>query len=161
MTRVRVKKIEVVCERLGCGRTKVLYPSQIKPFRFCSIPCRNTVLNTGQKCPWVSERLKRTNAELSRRTAAKRSATLKRRALENLAGGEFVSYEKYHSRHLHRVLAERTLGRKLRSDEIVHHMDGNKRNNALDNLTVMTRADHFRYHVRGEVMNNGLHLSTI
>ena len=36
----------------------------------------------------------------------------------------------------HRAVVERELGRRLRSCEIVHHIDGNKFNNAADNLHV-------------------------
>lgn len=46
----------------------------------------------------------------------------------------------------HRVVVENTLGRKLRENEIVHHIDGNKRNNDPSNLVVMTRAEHSRIH---------------
>jgi len=46
------------------------------------------------------------------------------------------SYPKDHSRHLHRVLAERLLGRKLRKKEVVHHIDGNILNNDPLNLAV-------------------------
>lgn len=52
----------------------------------------------------------------------------------------------------HRVVMERTLGRKLLSTEIVHHKDHNKTNNHPDNLCVMTRAEHLKHHweeVRG------------
>jgi hypothetical protein len=38
------------------------------------------------------------------------------------------------------------LGRLLREDEIVHHIDGDKTNDAPENLAVMTRSDHTRYH---------------
>lgn len=40
-------------------------------------------------------------------------------------------------RRLHRVLAEEALGRPLMNGEIVHHRDGNKTNNAPENLLVL------------------------
>lgn len=46
----------------------------------------------------------------------------------------------------HRHLMEKKIGRKLRPDEVVHHIDGNKLNNNLDNLVVMTRAEHVLIH---------------
>ena len=42
---------------------------------------------------------------------------------------------------------ESILGRPLRPDEIVHHKDENKKNNAPENLQLMTRAEHFKHHV--------------
>ena len=46
----------------------------------------------------------------------------------------------------HRLVAEEKLGRLILPDEIVHHIDGNKLNNAPENLVVITRAEHMRAH---------------
>jgi hypothetical protein len=40
------------------------------------------------------------------------------------------------------------LGRPLRDDEIVHHLDENKQNNNIENLVLMTSADHTRLHTK-------------
>lgn len=42
----------------------------------------------------------------------------------------------------HRLVAEEKIGRRLRDDEQVHHVDGNKENNAPENLDVLTCAEH-------------------
>lgn len=47
---------------------------------------------------------------------------------------------------LHRYLMEIKLGRKLKADEIVHHIDFNKFNNNIDNLQVVSRSEHNRIH---------------
>ena len=49
----------------------------------------------------------------------------------------------------HRYLMEQYLGRTLTSDEVVHHINGNKRDNDISNLKVMTRAEHARMHQSG------------
>ena len=49
-------------------------------------------------------------------------------------------------RGLHQVEAEAMLGRKLRRSECVHHIDGNRSNNARENLAVMSRSEHARLH---------------
>jgi hypothetical protein len=49
-------------------------------------------------------------------------------------------------RREHRVVMERYLKRSLNRDEIVHHRDGDKTNNAIENLEVMTRAAHGKHH---------------
>jgi len=46
----------------------------------------------------------------------------------------------------HRYLIELKIGRKLLSNEIVHHIDGDKKNNSLDNLIIITRSEHKKLH---------------
>lgn len=60
--------------------------------------------------------------------------------------GKGNAYTKYKQRHLHRIIAENKLGRKLLKGEIVHHIDGNKKNNHPDNLEVMTQNEHCSKH---------------
>ncbi len=47
---------------------------------------------------------------------------------------------------LHRVIAENNAGRLLQPDEDVHHIDGNKENNAPGNLEVLTKSEHAKRH---------------
>ena len=47
---------------------------------------------------------------------------------------------------MHRVIMENPLGRLLEKDEIVHHLDENKHNNAIENLQVMDSREHNRMH---------------
>lgn len=42
----------------------------------------------------------------------------------------------------HRLLMEQYLGRVLRPNEVVHHIDGNRSNNALANLQLLTKHEH-------------------
>lgn len=47
----------------------------------------------------------------------------------------------------HRLVAEEAIGRRLGPGEEVHHKDGDKRNNAPENLQVMkSKAEHFLQH---------------
>lgn len=50
------------------------------------------------------------------------------------------------TRDEHRHVVEQLLGRKLNRNEVVHHKDENKRNNSIDNLVVMSLAEHTRHH---------------
>jgi len=46
----------------------------------------------------------------------------------------------------HRLIAEQILSRLLTAEEEVHHINGHRSDNRLDNLTVLSRADHLSLH---------------
>lgn len=52
----------------------------------------------------------------------------------------------------HRLVVERQLGRYLKQDEVVHHIDGSKQNNSISNLMVFSsNSAHIRYEGGGKV----------
>ncbi len=46
----------------------------------------------------------------------------------------------------HRFIMEQHLGRKLQSNEYVHHKNDDKYDNSIENLEIMTPVEHGRYH---------------
>lgn len=58
----------------------------------------------------------------------------------------------------HRFIVEKHLGRKLTSDEIVHHIDGNPQNNIISNLIVCkTLRDHLDNFHKDDLKNPPTH----
>lgn len=47
---------------------------------------------------------------------------------------------------VHRYVMEQAIGRKLSRNEIVHHINHDKHDNRLENLQIMSRAEHGRHH---------------
>lgn len=59
-------------------------------------------------------------------------------------------YVRVGSEYEHRLVAEQTLGRRLRRDEVVHHINGDKQDNRPVNLRVMKRGAHVALHNAAE-----------
>ncbi len=58
-------------------------------------------------------------------------------------------YPKSGACHIHRIVAEKLIGRELKAGEVVHHIDGDKHNAAPANLFVFkSQSDHVAYHMR-------------
>lgn len=50
----------------------------------------------------------------------------------------------------HRHIMEQHIGRKLTRYEVVHHKNGNKRDNRIENLEIMSLSEHTRIHKIGK-----------
>ena len=121
-----------------CGKEMYRPKGKRRGRPFCSNACKmktlNAELNPGRMTSEVREKLRSFR----------------------LGSGEGTSYEKYYGRHTHRVVAEKILGRPLRRGEVVHHIDGDKRNNAEGNLQIFeSQAAHAKWHAEHGMCGGG------
>jgi hypothetical protein len=79
-------------------------------------------------------------------TPETRRRELSRAAQPTLGKAKSTSYLKLFGRHAHRRVMEEHLGRPLKRSEIVHHIDGDRHNNSIENLQLMTQSDHIKLH---------------
>ena len=57
------------------------------------------------------------------------------------------TYTKRLGKHEHRLVAEEKLGRPLRKGEVVHHIDGDYKNNDPNNLMILpSQREHVKLH---------------
>ena len=67
------------------------------------------------------------------------------------SGGYWLIHTEDGKRLEHRVLMERHIGRRLTAEEVIHHVNGDKKENRIENLMIMTRAEHMDEH-RDEIV---------
>lgn len=147
-------KLRLTCD--WCGQMMERTPSHVHRHNFCCRECLAAFSSRKQNPDKYNELKDYTNmsihcAEMAKQYNPSRMTPEVREKLSQarLDTGQKRSYRKLHGRHEHRAVAEKMLGRSLRDGEVVHHMDGNKRNNSPDNLMVFaSQKEHAEYHMR-------------
>lgn len=114
--RGRITRKEKPCE--NCG--KVFSHEAATKARFCSIPCRKE----GRKLKGPGAKQKRKDGYIAVYFPTHPDAGSNRHVLE------------------HRLVMEQVLGRRLLRTEQVHHINGIRDDNRLENLQILSAADH-------------------
>ena len=140
-------KVEKFCEK--CGKKLILNNTRdIKRKRFCSKVCMGFWLvgiRNRKHSDETKEKIRQAHFRLrdSGYIPVGWRKYLPKKRISKSKGYVFLGHKREHQ-----VLMEKELGRKLLLGEVVHHKDQNKLNNNLDNLMVMTRADHTKLHTK-------------
>lgn len=119
------KGIRVECAQ--CQRSLVVSIGRLvkKKNSFCSVPCQKTFFKTNP--PRKAEGF----------------------WYENGYRVLWLGNGRFKKEHIH--VMERKIGRPLRRDEVVHHVNRVRDDNRLENLQLMTRSEHTSIHRKDEV----------
>lgn len=160
MTKKKHKKIEIYCKR--CNSKKLVRFRSSKTQIYCSTFCANldrtknplnikdaTLKNLyaqGKTMKQIAHEL-----DVSWKAVQRRLHQLKvniNPRKREPSGKYITKYSEVSRRRTseHRVVMEKTLGRKLTTKEIVHHIDLDPKNNVEINLMLTTREEHNQIH---------------
>ena len=137
----KTKRVRVIC-RL-CGKPYLKAESRVREVNFCSkAHLRSWNSRKMSEYNRLSNPMNQPGGVLASRI---------RRGHEQRGKGEGRTYTKLLGRHEHRQVVETLLGRPLKPGEVVHHLDGDKRNNDPDNLVVLpSQSAHCKAHDFGK-----------
>lgn len=120
----------VICKCLNCAKDFYVPAYRAASAKYCSRRC------LALDKPELGQKARENSPIMRRSKALKEQKTTPRRYKTIVVDGKQVRE--------HRWVMEQYLGRKLETWEHVHHIDGNHLNNAIENLEVLSNADHQR-----------------
>lgn len=136
---------------INCGNEFITYPSKILASRgkYCSRTCsdKNTLIKKGQRLSPLTEfnhNQKPHNFKGWRWTQSRKPG--KRYKLIYMPNHPHATKAGYVREH--RLVMEKQLGRYLKPNEVVDHINGDTENNSPSNLRVMLKVEHDRMNIR-------------
>lgn len=148
-----------VCETCGKEFTVKASDHRLKEgntIKYCSKECMGVGMRKGilKTCEICGKEFYTTRARFCSQFCAReyRKRNYQHKSyMENGYVCEFQNgYNKKGNVKQHRRIMEEFLGRKLEPDEVVHHKNGIKTDNRIENLEVMIKGEHSSYHRKKE-----------
>ncbi len=146
------KKEERDC--IVCGATVLVTPCRLTTFKYCSRKCFGEGTrgenNYIHKRPDVRELRSKLQKGFPRPyQEGEKHGNWKGGKTKQKIGYILVKTDANKRDYEHRVLMEKKLGRKLKNNEIIHHIDGDKSNNSIPNLKLFSnQSEHLKEHHR-------------
>lgn len=156
------KRVTIICET--CGKNFQEFPSELKfrkKIRFCSQTCAgiSRLKQVRLKCADCDKSITKTPYQIKTYknlycnrlcaiSAFRKNPPTKKNGWW-WEDGYKVLYNKGNHIKEHIFIMQNSIGRKLGKDEIVHHKNGDKGDNRIENLEVMGRAEHASHHQKG------------
>ena len=142
-------KVKRKCEICGKIFYKMKSSMRFRPARFCSHHCRNNyfaLMPKIIKCKACGKKIKVRNGSKSKYCSQK----CYWKFLKGLHKKNNTEYKVLRingkNKREHKVIMEKYLGRKLKKSEIVHHINGDRADNKIENLQVVSRKEHIEIH---------------
>ena len=134
MSKHNTGKFKIKC--IVCGKTRKIDKYLLPTAKFCSRKCRGknqSKISRGSSNPnWKGGQVKRKDGRIYI------YAPNHPKAIKYSGKGLYVLE--------YRLIAEKKIGRYLKDDEVIHHIDGNTNNNNFDNLMITTQVKHAFLH---------------
>ena len=163
------KRVKIICQYCGKEFELLACESRVKKglVHYCSKECRDNARKNGKyiSCQYCGKEFYSIRNHFCSKECANNYRSeycVKKTYKEN---GYIIhhirGYNKKGNAKEHRLVMENYLGRKLGKDEVVHHIDGNRENNNIENLVLMTRGEHSRHHRQEELKSGKILFKTI